>query len=1285
MINKNSIEYDSLTGLFSRWKIRMSLQEIIDSGENRVLTYLDVDNFKAINAQYGNEKGDAALIAIGQALTKTYPDMMIGRLSADEFAIIIDAGRYSRDDMNKQTRNLFKNLHEIHVEGMEGYRFTFSIAAVFVVPEHHTHPDLVIREAHELHQISKKHEGNYLSTLNGMIPDVEGAFQILREDRKLYNEINNHLFDTLNEQSWLANLQDGAIRKEQMYHRNQSQLEDIYEFYRGVNLPDSEYELLFMEIMSDADSLDAFLRSDLIESILLPYYEKCDLTDPRICSYLGHLYLLLGHSLLSVARMGAESENVRVIECMKKAYEICKDFPHDSIRFEPAFYALCEMVGHYESVSHQIFPKEECDYCYAQLRELVLGADPFVMPEKGVYRFFETVVMNASLYPIYRVCFLKMKGDLITDEEKAELAKQIAFIRLHQKNGCYDMVQSDPDLSRLTVYLQHMILEELPDKELLNDLISGIRQIRIMEYGRLSESNLIVISYLFLATSKVILRADLPQDEKLKLSCKGLNFLLDILRSRESLASDHQLLFLVRIMINVMMSSPILSPLDKFYYMEQIMAAISLDAYSHSMALSNYARVILANIIDHYPQLLVGSDRLYASVEEAQANREPLLQFMDYVCRLHDIGKISLIPITSNAFRRLSDQEFALIKMHTIFGKQILNHDASFSLFVPIVYHHHRWYNEEKGYPFIPDNEHNYRLKVLTDILSICDSIEAGTSRVGRNYRRAKTFLQIMDELLTDAGSRYSQEVINSIISSSETYLQVRSMVDVRWESLYRSIFQNVIRNQKDEYMHTQGALPDIFAYSKQPQDVQSLATQRDGLVMPEFIKQMDKETLDVFIMAMMHQNRLSVMRYNSLMFFYNVEQDCLYYLMCDENGKFSNTVAEDYSLYPKAAYLSHEGYEKAMQLIGRVIHESDYPKEGQVTLEYLDKSKCLLAHYSSVIDVNGKVKSVLGHLEDINTSKEKMLRTIDRQNRYGKVTESLGKMFEIIVYTDSELKNLELIKASSAIRSQAGSMTSTKDFIRFSLENVVDPEYQDAFKEFVDPRTLNERLSGRPYITLEYKSRLSGWLFSRIIPVSSDVEGKITHFLFVAESANVAHKEKEELNVLAKYDGLTGLMNRIYGENLIREEIAKGGKQIFAILDCDHFKRINDYLSHLVGDEVLRQQSGIMRQVFTGFHIMRLGGDEFVVYANGEVAHRLIYSFDGVNKIFHDFASHISDIRIKELENIAPTMSCGVAFCSHSVITTFEDFYALADSALQESKKKREGCITIYELSGNK
>ena len=56
----------------------------------------------------------------------------------------------------------------------------------------------------------------------------------------------------------------------------------------------------------------------------------------------------------------------------------------------------------------------------------------------------------------------------------------------------------------------------------------------------------------------------------------------------------------------------------------------------------------------------------------------------------------------------------------------------------------------------------------------------------------------------------------------------------------------------------------------------------------------------------------------------------------------------------------------KAINIINRVINEPDFPKEGQQKLEFKDKSRCLLASYTSVLDNKGRVLSIVGRLEDI-------------------------------------------------------------------------------------------------------------------------------------------------------------------------------------------------------------------------------------------------------------------------------------------------------------------------------
>ncbi|GAA3450347.1 putative bifunctional diguanylate cyclase/phosphodiesterase [Dactylosporangium matsuzakiense] len=90
---------------------------------------------------------------------------------------------------------------------------------------------------------------------------------------------------------------------------------------------------------------------------------------------------------------------------------------------------------------------------------------------------------------------------------------------------------------------------------------------------------------------------------------------------------------------------------------------------------------------------------------------------------------------------------------------------------------------------------------------------------------------------------------------------------------------------------------------------------------------------------------------------------------------------------------------------------------------------------------------------------------------------------------------------------------------------------------------------------------------------------------------------QADQLSDLAMRDDLTGLPNRRFLEELIREELDAGGRPQVAFIDLDDFKGINDGLGHAVGDQLLaavgRRLTGALRP---GDVVARLGGDEFAV-----------------------------------------------------------------------------------------
>lgn len=137
-------------------------------------------------------------------------------------------------------------------------------------------------------------------------------------------------------------------------------------------------------------------------------------------------------------------------------------------------------------------------------------------------------------------------------------------------------------------------------------------------------------------------------------------------------------------------------------------------------------------------------------------------------------------------------------------------------------------------------------------------------------------------------------------------------------------------------------------------------------------------------------------------------------------------------------------------------------------------------------------------------------------------------------------------------------------------------------------------------------------------------VINKIPKF-YIVEFNNLAKNLEHNLNTLRAFaytDGLTGLHNRKGMENIVKEQILEYQytKEGFALamLDLDHFKKVNDTSGHDVGDALLQEVSKALKsQLKEVDKIGRLGGDEFLLLFEHESTDSLSHRLDNIVKRF--------------------------------------------------------------------
>ena len=168
-----------------------------------------------------------------------------------------------------------------------------------------------------------------------------------------------------------------------------------------------------------------------------------------------------------------------------------------------------------------------------------------------------------------------------------------------------------------------------------------------------------------------------------------------------------------------------------------------------------------------------------------------------------------------------------------------------------------------------------------------------------------------------------------------------------------------------------------------------------------------------------------------------------------------------------------------------------------------------------------------------------------------------------------------------------------------------------------------------------------------------------------------------DNLSLEARTDFLTGIGNRPSFDREFSQRFALSHTKenlVFAMVDIDYFKRINDDYGHDIGDIIIKNVAKIISQTLFQYQlesqVFRIGGEEFGILFQEKSQHDITEILETISKRVGNFSLNIQG------EEVRVTISAGVSRC-RKTDTDKEDLYKRADKYLYIAK--REGRNAIF------
>lgn len=305
-----------------------------------------------------------------------------------------------------------------------------------------------------------------------------------------------------------------------------------------------------------------------------------------------------------------------------------------------------------------------------------------------------------------------------------------------------------------------------------------------------------------------------------------------------------------------------------------------------------------------------------------------------------------------------------------------------------------------------------------------------------------------------------------------------------------------------------------------------------------------------------------------------------------------------------------------------------------------------------------------------INGSTKKELRKLIENSPVGSFICTAEKDLKIVIAND---KFYDYIKCEEDVF-QIKYNSSLVNFIDHENEHSI---FIDALKELNKTGVFSFECQIKSSSGDSYTTIVSGELLSD----TNSKNNLINCCFFDVTKYSMQNKDKiAKLHEETKLDPFTKVLNKTATEEAINDFISKNpdNRSCLLMIDIDNFKKVNDILGHIYGDEYIFKSINSLKALIRATDIIgRVGGDEFIIFIKNLQD----------KKILLEKLGHVIKLFDKKIDTeytvIKTSCSIGISMYPQNG-NSYEELYLKADRALYTAKNNGKNTYEFYSYRNN-